>query len=39
MLYTENKYIPVYEVMSPKEIAELFSHRFEKVSAYEDWPF
>jgi hypothetical protein len=25
--------------MSPKEIAELFSHRFEKVSAYEDWPF
>ena len=36
---TENKYIPVYEVMSPKEIAELFSHRFEKVSAYEDWPF
>ena len=36
---TKNKYIPVYEVMSPKEIAELFSHRFEKVSAYEDWPF
>ena len=36
---TENKYIPVYEVMGPKEIAELFSHRFEKVSAYEDWPF
>jgi hypothetical protein len=25
--------------MSPKEIAELFSHRFEKMSAYEDWPF
>jgi hypothetical protein len=25
--------------MGPKEIAELFSHRFEKVSAYEDWPF
>ena len=36
---TENKYIPVYEVMGPKEISELFSHRFEKVSAYEDWPF
>jgi hypothetical protein len=25
--------------MGPKEISELFSHRFEKVSAYEDWPF
>ena len=30
------EYVSVYEVMSAKEISELFSHRFEKVSAYED---
>ena len=33
---SNGEYVPVYEVMSAKEIAELFSHRFEKVSAYED---
>lgn len=33
---SNGEYIPVYEVMSAKEIAELFSHRFEKGSAYED---
>lgn len=31
-----HEYIPIYEVMSAKEIAELFSHRFERDSAYED---
>ncbi len=30
------QYIPVYEVMSAKEITELFTHKFEKGSAYED---
>ncbi len=29
-------YVPVHQVMSAKEITELFSHRFEKGSAYED---
>ena len=29
-------YVPVHQVMSAKEIIELFSHRFEKGSAYED---
>ncbi len=33
---SNGKYVPVHEVMSAKEISELFSHRFEKVSAYED---
>ena len=30
------QYVPVYEVMSAKEITELFTHKFEKGSAYED---
>ena len=35
-ILSNGEYVPVYEVMSAKEIAELFSHRFEKGSAYED---
>ncbi|MBP9562712.1 MAG: hypothetical protein KBE21_04805 [Acetoanaerobium sp.] len=33
---SNGQYVPVYEVMSAKEITELFNHRFEKGSAYED---
>lgn len=33
---SNGEYVPVYEVMTAKEITELFSHRFEKGSAYED---
>ncbi len=35
-ILSNDEYVPIYEVMSAKEIAELFSHRFEKGSAYED---
>ncbi len=33
---SNGEYVPVYEVMTAKEITELFSHRFEKGSAYEN---
>lgn len=35
-ILSNGEYVPVHEVMSAKEISELFSHRFEKGSAYED---
>lgn len=35
-IFSNGEYIAAHKVMSASEIAELFSHRFEKDSAYED---